>query len=132
MCGGAFGDRRIATAAETTAIAQAEPEGLDVPYLAETACRFLQSISLTQLRRGEIEAIDFICAIARQDAEFLVRLVEGECEELVRKDLRTNLFAIVKSIARLEGRSSGLLDRVLQQAAGMERVETLILEIRTG
>jgi hypothetical protein len=114
------------------AIAQAEPEHLDIGLFSNLSRQFLVSIPFTKVRNGEAEMIDLCCAMNRLEPRFLAILVQQEVPELADKHWVSNLAAIIKSIDRTEGRTSPLFDQILQNANNRAIVEPLIIEIKTS
>ena len=114
------------------AIAQAEPEHLDVGLLSKLARQFLLSIPFTKVRNGEAEMIDLCCAMNRLEPMFLAIVVQQDVSPLADKNWVSNLAAVIKSIDRTEGRTSPLFDQILHNANNRAIVEPLIIEIKTS
>jgi hypothetical protein len=77
--------------------------------LAEAARSILLGIDLNRLSDGEAEMIDLLSAIARQDSQFLSKLLEIGPRLHPR-----NLRALAAAIKRVEGGSSPLLSGILE------------------
>ena len=79
--------------------------------LAEAARSILRGIDLNRLSDGEAEMIDLLSAIARQDSQFLSKLLEIGPRLHPR-----NLRALAAAIKRVEGGGSPLLSGILEAA----------------
>lgn len=114
------------------AIAQAEPENLDIELLSKLSRQFLLSVPLTKVRNGEAETIDLYCAMNRLEPRFLSTVVQQDMPQLADKQWVSNLAAVIKSIDRIEGRTSLLFDQMLQSSNDVAIVEPLLVEIKTS
>lgn len=88
----------------------------------------LTKINLGQLRNGESEMIDLLCAVYRMDAGFLARMVKRHGALFVERGWTYNLMAIVHAAGRVEGKDSAVVERILAAEWCDEAVRGLILE----
>jgi len=112
------------------AIAQATKPP-DSPIPVQLTEYLLTTVNLGQVRNGESEMIDLLCAVNRLDGSFLAKLVHQHCEAMVAQGWSYNLLAIAKTIERVEGQNAALLDEILAAEWCTEAVSHLILETRT-
>jgi hypothetical protein len=112
------------------AIAQSEAPEIEPTAFSHLVQELLVSIHLTQVRNGESELIDLFCAVNRFHSSFLAELVEQSCPILVQKGWDRNVTAVVKTVNRVEGRRSPLLDQITNSDWCTESIKSRILEVR--
>ena len=112
------------------AIAQSEAPEIEPAVFSQLVQKLLVSIHLTQVRNGESELIDLFCAINRFCSSFLTELVDQSCPVLVQKGWDRNLSAVIKTINKVEGRQSPLLDQITSSDWCTESIKSMVLEVR--
>ena len=112
------------------AIAQMESPNADVMILMRETRSVLVGINLVQVENGESEMIDLICAVNRLEHSFLGTIVQQVIPILVSQKLFRNVSAILKTVQRVEGQDSPLLDEVLAREGHIVRVCDIILGLR--
>jgi DNA-binding Xre family transcriptional regulator len=123
------GPARVAILA-LKAIAQTESPSLDAAQLYQLVKSVLTSVSLIKIPNSEPEVINLISAIVRLRGDLLHRTVEEMGPVLVSQQWWRNLSAIIRTIRRIEGTQSNLLDEILQSEWCSQELESLILEVR--
>ncbi|MGP1383441.1 MAG: hypothetical protein ACTS2F_07750 [Thainema sp.] len=111
-------------------IARSEDAGLDVAQLSGVVHQLLTSLPVTQIKNGESEMIDVLCAVHRLHSGFLRELVDGDCPLLLERDWMRNVAAIIKAVRKLEGERSPLLDEVMRRYGDLPMIESVILETK--
>jgi hypothetical protein len=106
-----------------TASAEVSPE-----QLTRLVRQLLLSLSLMQVKSGEAEMLDVLCALHRLDSAFLTYMVEQDFPALMEQDWLCNVSTVIKAARKLEGPASPLLDEVMQRYSNDERIVDLILE----
>jgi hypothetical protein len=112
------------------AIARSEDPRLDIKQLNQVVQRLLTAIPMTQLKNGEVEAIDILCALHRLDPTVLATLIDQMLPELLRLGWLRNAASIIKAARKLEGPQSPQLDIVMRRYGSDAAVESLVLEAR--
>ncbi|MBE9141209.1 hypothetical protein IQ254_29095, partial [Nodosilinea sp. LEGE 07088] len=112
------------------AIARTEDSRLDVAQLDQVVQQLLMAIPMTQLKNGESEIIDVLCALHRLDPTVLPTLIDQMLPELLRLGWLRNAASIIKTARKLEGPQSPQLDIVMQRYGRDATVESLVLEAR--
>ena len=112
------------------AIARTEDPRLDGAQLTQVVQQLLTAIPMTQLKNGESEIIDVLCATHRLDPTVLATLIEQILPELLRLGWLRNAASIIKAARKLEGPQSPQLDIVMQRYGSDAAVESLVLEVR--
>lgn len=112
------------------AVARAEDPRLDMGRFNQVVQQLLTRIPVTQLKNGESEVIDVLCAMHRLDPTVLVTLIDQVLPELLRLGWLRNGATIIKTVRKLEGAQSPLLDVVMQRYGSNAAVESLVLEAR--
>ncbi len=87
------------------AIARTENPRLDVNQLNQVVQQLLTAIPMTQLKNGETEIIDVLCAIRRLDPMVLATLIDQILPELLRLGWLHCAASIIKTARRLGGHS---------------------------
>ena len=112
------------------AIAQTESPKIDCDRIAVQTRYFLRSINLIKISHSEAETIDLLSAVQRLYPSLLLEIIDRDCPVLAeRKWLRT-IFAVIKTIRRVEGVTSPLLDAIAQSDWCDRNVENAILEMK--
>jgi hypothetical protein len=112
------------------AIAQTESPKINRDQIASQTRYFLKSINLIKISHSESETIDLLSAVQRLYPLLLTEIINEDCPILAeRKWLRT-IFAVIKTIRRVEGVSSPLLDAIALSDWCSQEVENVVLEIR--
>jgi hypothetical protein len=112
------------------AIAQTEQSSLDAEQLYQLTWTVLTEVSLIKIPNSEPETIDLLSAIVRLRGQFLQRIVVEMGPVLAEKQWWRNISAILRTVRRVEGVQSNLLDEVLAGEWCTPEVESSILEIR--
>jgi hypothetical protein len=112
------------------AIARTEDPRLDVGQLNQVVQNLLMAIPMTQLKNGESEIIDVLCALHRLDPTVLPILIDQMLPELLCLGWLRNAASIIKTACKLEGPQSPQLDVVMQRYGSDATVESLVLEAR--
>lgn len=110
--------------------AQSEAATVDITLLGDVVRQLVLSIHIVQIRNGESELLDVLCAVQRLDAEFLSCCVAEDCAGLVAKGWERNVSAILKAIQRVDGATSDLFDTVRASDWCTPGLSSLILAIR--
>ena len=111
-------------------IARSEAPTLDSTQLGQVVRQLLTSIHLAQIKNGESEMIDVLCAMHRLDTSFLSQTVHEHSALLLKRSWLTNLSAMIKTARKLEGPNAALLDEVMQSYGDQAEIESLVLEAR--
>ena len=111
------------------AIAQMEAPQTDSIILIGETRSVLVGINLVQVENGESEMIDLLCAINRLEHSFLATIVQQLIPNLVAQGWFRNVSAILKTVQRVEGQNSPLLDDVLARESCV-KVQDIILGLR--
>lgn len=111
-------------------IARSEAANLDRLALSQIVHQFLISIHFSQIKNGESEIIDVLCAMHRLDVSFLRDAVQQDCQILLGRGWTRNVSSIIKTIRKLEGPQAPLLDEVIQRYGDRPDIESLVLEAR--
>jgi hypothetical protein len=98
--------------------------------LSRTVHCLLTAINMIQLRNGESEMMDLICAVHRLNQQFLTEAVREDCLLLAQRGWHRNICVIIRSIRRVEGHHSVLLDEVLVSSWCTSEVRGAVLEVR--
>jgi len=114
------------------AIAQSEAQSLDSAALSQVVRKLLLSIHIVQVRNSESEMIDLLSAMNRLDRQLLSILIHEDCPLLARHGWVRNIFAVVKTIRRVEGQRSELLNNILAADWCTPEIRSVILEVRGG
>ena len=114
------------------AIAQSETQSLDSAALSQVVRKLLLSIHIVQVRNNESEMIDLLSAMNRLDRQLLATLTYEDCPLLARHGWVRNIFAVVKTVRRVEGQRSKLFDEILAVNWGTLEIKSVILEVREG
>lgn len=117
-------------AAALKVIARSEATNLDRSALSQIVHQFLISIHFSQIKNGESEIIDVLCAMHRLDPSFLKDAVQQDCQILLNQGWVRNVSSIIKTIRKLEGPQAPLLDEVSQRYGDRPDIESLVLEAR--
>jgi hypothetical protein len=99
--------------------------------LSQTTQYLLTVINLAQLRNGESEMIDLLCAVNRLDASFLQTVVQQQGASIVQRNWMCNFSALMWAIDRVEGQNSALFAQILTSPWCTPTVSHLILEIQS-
>jgi hypothetical protein len=114
------------------AIAQSEDPALDAEVLCQVVRKLLLAIHIIRVRNSESEMIDLLSAMNRIDQQFLATIIHTDCPALARQGWVRNIFAVVKTVRRVEGPLSKLLDEILNLDWCTPDIRSVILEIRGG
>ena len=114
------------------AIAQSEAQSLDSAALSQVIRKLLLSIHIVQVRNSESEMIDLLSAMNRLDRQLLATLIHEDCPLLAGHGWVRNIFAVVKTVRRVEGQRSELLDKILAVDWCTPEIRSVILEVRGG
>ena len=126
------GDTARAMMDALKAIAQSETQSLDSAALSQVVRKLLLSIHIVQVRNSESEIIDLLSAMNRLDRQLLATLIHKDCPLLAGHGWVRNIFAVVKTVRRVEGQRSELLDEILAVDWGTLKIRSVILEVRGG
>ena len=112
------------------AIAQTEAITL-VPQLLSRATRgLLLNINIIKVQNSEAEMIDLLSAVHRLNQSLLAEIVLEDCPILLQRQWLRNICAIIKTVRRVEGQGSILLDEILSSDWCIDEVKSMILEVR--
>jgi hypothetical protein len=120
--------RSLLDALKASAQSNAPP---DPAMLSQTTQYLLTVINLAQLRNGESEMIDLLCAVNRLDASFLQTVVQQQGASIVQRNWMCNFSALMWAIDRVEGQNSALFAQILTSPWCTPTVSHLILEIQS-
>jgi len=112
------------------AIAQTATPSFPTDRLSQSTHYLLTSINMAQVRNGESEMIDLLCAIHRLDPHFLSQFVHNDGEAIVQQDWFWNISAVIKTINRVEGYNAPLLQQILNAEWCTPKISNLILEVQ--
>ncbi|MEO0376144.1 MAG: hypothetical protein AAF329_16290 [Cyanobacteria bacterium P01_A01_bin.17] len=111
-------------------MARSRDRTLDVDQLCELVRLLLTHLHLIQIKNGESEVIDVLCAVYRLRPDFLATVLEQAGTELLQRAWFYNLSALIKAIGKVEGAQSPLLDQVLQWYGDTPEIRSLVLGVR--
>ena len=114
------------------ATAQSEAQSLDSAALSQVVRKLLLSIHIVQVRNSESEMIDLLSAMNRLDRQLLATLIHEDCPLLAGHGWVRNIFAVVKTVRRVEGQRSELLDKISAVDWCTPEIRSVILEVRGG
>lgn len=114
------------------AIAQTEDAGLDVEQMRNWVRQLLLAINLIQGQNAESEMIDLLSAMNRLDAGLLAEVVRQDCPLLAARGWVRNVSAVIKTIRRVETKSSPLLDEILAADWCGSGIAAIVIEVRGG
>lgn len=112
------------------AISQSQDPALDIQSLGSKIRYLLKAIDLIAVPHGESEMMDVLSALDRLDRGILGRIVEVDCPQLAERGWQRNLSTVIRTIRRVEGKDSNLLDHILQSTWCNADVASLVLEAR--
>ncbi len=112
------------------AIAQTESPKIQREKIASQTRYFLKSINLIKISHSESESIDLLSAVQRLYPDLLGEIVAQDCPILAERQWWRSIFAVIKTIRRVEGVSSPLLDAIALSDWCSQEVENVVLEVR--
>lgn len=112
------------------AIAQTEATNLDPQFLSRGTRDLLLSINIIKVQNSEAEMIDLLSAVCRLNQFFLAEIVLEDCPILSQQQWLRNVYAVIKTIRRVEGQGSTLLDEILSSDWCTAEIRSIILEVR--
>ena len=111
-------------------IARSEAPTLDSTQLGQVIRQLLTSIHLAQIKNGESEMIDVLCAMHRLDPAFLKQTVSEDSALLLERGWLTHVSAMIKTARKLEGPNAALLDEIMLSYGDQANIESLVLEAK--
>ncbi len=114
------------------AIAQSADQSGDAVVLGQAVRLLLGAIHMIQVRNSESELIDLLSAMQRRDRQFLATVIHVDCPSLAQQGWTRNIFAVIKTICRIEGHRSPLLDEILTLDWCNAEISSVILAVRGG
>jgi hypothetical protein len=112
------------------AIAQTESPKIHREKIATQTRYLLKSINLIKISHSESESIDLLSAVQRLYPALLSEIVTQDCPILAERQWWRSIFAVIKTIRRVEGVSSPLLDAIALSDWCSQEVENVVLEVR--
>ncbi|XHX79466.1 MAG: AAA family ATPase [Stenomitos frigidus ULC029] len=114
------------------AIAQTERTNRAANDLGQLVHTLLTAISMIQVRNSEAEMIDLLSAMHRLDPQFLSTVLQADCPLMAERGWERNIAAVMKTIRRVEGPHSALLDQSLAATWCTPAIRGVVLEARSG
>ncbi|NEQ44341.1 MAG: hypothetical protein F6K00_12605 [Leptolyngbya sp. SIOISBB] len=111
-------------------MARSRDPAMDVDQLCSLVRLLLTQLHLIQIKNGESEVIDVLCAVYWLRLDFLASVLEQAGAELLQRGWFYNLSALIKAIGKVEGAQSPLLDQVLQWYGDTPEIRSLVLGVR--
>jgi hypothetical protein len=111
-------------------MARSRDPAMNVPQLCALVRLLLTHLHLIQIKNGESEVIDVLCAVYRLEPDFLAAVLEREGADWVQRGWFYNLSALIKAVGKVQGAQSPLLDQVLQWYGDHAEVRSLVLGVR--
>lgn len=87
----------------------------------------LMAIPMTQLKNGETETIDILCALHRLAPTMLPTLIDQIRPELLHPGWLCNAASIIKTARKLDRPQSPQLNRLMQHYGSDATVESLVM-----
>ena len=112
------------------AVSQTAALTLSSKLLSQETRNILSSINIIKVQNSESEMIDLMSAVHRLNQAFLPEVSRNECPKLVQRQWLRNIYAVVKTICRVEGQNSTLLDEILSSDWCTTEIRSIILEVR--
>jgi hypothetical protein len=97
------------------AIAQSQPDHLNIKQFNQQVRQLLRSINLGRVSGGEAEMLELLSALERlnrQNKLILTEIVREDCPDLAQKGWDKNICAVIKTIRRVENEHSLLLNEI--------------------
>jgi len=111
-------------------IARSQNRAIDGAHLCGLVRLLLTRLNIIQLKNGESEVIDVLCAVYRLQPDFLGTMLQQEGAMLLDRGWLYNVSALIKAVGKVEGVQSPLLDQVLQWYGSSPDVQSLVLGVR--
>lgn len=115
------------------AIAQSEPDHLDLEQFNAQVRQLLNGISLVRVMRGEAEMLDLLSAVERlngQSKQILAQIVQVDCPKLAQQGWERNIYAVIRTIRRTGHENTALLDEILNSSWCTQGIMNCLLEAK--
>lgn len=113
-------------------MAQSEDPHLNSQHLSQWIRKLLTAIHLIKIPHSETEMIDLLSAGDRLDKRLLTSIIQEDCPLLAEKHWVRNIFAVIKTVCRVDRPTSERLDWMLCSDWCLPEIRAVILEVRGG
>lgn len=111
-------------------IARSRGPAIEGAQLCGLVRLLLTRLNIIQLKNGESEVIDVLCAVYRFQPDFLGIMLQQDGAMFLEQGWLYNLSALIKAVGKVEGVRSPLLDQVLQWYGDTPEIRSLVLGVR--